>query len=219
MTPETALLAAIAENPDDPDPQLVIADWLLAQGDARGELIVLDHHERTTGGIVDPVALERMLLLAAEYTFPCAREPDESMLPFIAADDGYEVTYGGHHYAVWWRRGDIYVRIDDGDIDSGVDYPNGFPDDVDEEPGYWTASETAATLAVLSDAIRAGTPLAELRLPCMREQLPVYEGGARRVYRLPPAFTKPRGIHRDRYGLAARDYHRWNALWRRLEVL
>ena len=110
--PETELLAAIAADPDDPDSQLVIADWLLAQGDPRGELIV----------------------------------------------------------------------------------------------------------AVLSDAIRAGTPFPELRFPFMRDPLPVYEGGARRVYRLPLAFTHPRGIERDRYGLAARDYHRWHALWHRLET-
>src|SRR5688572_17539545 len=37
------LEAAIAANPDDPDPYLVYADWLQSQGDPRGELIVVQH--------------------------------------------------------------------------------------------------------------------------------------------------------------------------------
>ncbi len=35
--------AAILENPDDDAAYLVYADWLMAQGDPRGELIVLQH--------------------------------------------------------------------------------------------------------------------------------------------------------------------------------
>jgi len=34
---------AILENPDDDAPYLVYADWLMAQGDPRGELIVMQH--------------------------------------------------------------------------------------------------------------------------------------------------------------------------------
>ncbi len=82
--------------------------------------------------------------------------------------------------------------------------------------GEWTDEETAATLAVFSDAIRHGTPLHALRFPHMSEALPAYSGGARRVYRLPRRFTDPRGIHRDRYGLAACDHVRWNAICDRL---
>jgi uncharacterized protein (TIGR02996 family) len=68
------LLAVIAAQPDDPDPQLVLADHLLAAGDPRGELIVLDHLDRSTpGSLTDPAALDRLLLLAATYGFPCAR--------------------------------------------------------------------------------------------------------------------------------------------------
>src|SRR5262245_51595688 len=37
------LEAAIAADPDDADAYLVYADWLQAQGDPRGELIVLAH--------------------------------------------------------------------------------------------------------------------------------------------------------------------------------
>ncbi len=38
---------AILANPDDPDPYLVYADWLQANGDARGELVVLQHAGKT----------------------------------------------------------------------------------------------------------------------------------------------------------------------------
>ena len=42
-TTEAALVAAIEAQPDRPDAYLVYADWLLARGDWRGELIALQH--------------------------------------------------------------------------------------------------------------------------------------------------------------------------------
>lgn len=213
-----AILDEIRDDPEDPGSQLVLADWLLERGDPRGELIVLDHRERA-GELDDPAGLERLLLLAAEYTFPCAREPDESTLPFVGGGGypvQYELDWGGHHYYVRYRHEELSVSIDDGAIVTGVEYPEGFPDDFTYvSHGEWTDEETAATLAVLSDAIRYGTPFDALRFPHMPDTLPVYDGGARRVYRLPLRFTQPRGIHRDRYGLAARDYVRWNAIFDR----
>jgi len=41
------LEAAIASDPDSPDAYLVYADWLQSQGDPRGELIVLQHANKT----------------------------------------------------------------------------------------------------------------------------------------------------------------------------
>jgi len=75
MRPEVALLDAIRADPEDPAPQRAIANWLLEHGDPRGELILLDHRDRA-GELHDPAAVERLLLLAAEYTFPCPRAPD-----------------------------------------------------------------------------------------------------------------------------------------------
>jgi uncharacterized protein (TIGR02996 family) len=40
---EEALLATIAESPGDPSAYLVYADWLMARGDPRGQLIGLQH--------------------------------------------------------------------------------------------------------------------------------------------------------------------------------
>ena len=47
MTDRAAELeAAIADDPDDPEPYLIYADWLQAREDPRGALIVLQHHGR-----------------------------------------------------------------------------------------------------------------------------------------------------------------------------
>lgn len=216
-----SLLTAVATDPDDPGPQLVLADWLLSVGDPRGELIVLDHHDRSTpGGLTDPAAIERILLLAAEYGFPCARDEVEPMLPFEGGGGfpvQYEVGHEGHHYYVRYRHYDLSVTIDDGAIDSGVDYPDGFPEELDlPSSGEWTDEEARVILTILSDAIRAGTPLVELKFPFGKHALPIYEGAPPRCYELPAEFTAPRGLPRHRHGLAARDYHRWHRLWDRL---
>ena len=49
------LEAAIADAPDEPGPYLVYADWLQANGDPRGTLIVLQHHgrEREAGELIE----------------------------------------------------------------------------------------------------------------------------------------------------------------------
>lgn len=216
-----ALVAAVEAAPADPDPQLVLADCLQAAGDPRGELIVLDHHDRATlEGLDDPEAIERLLLLAAVYGFPCA-EPALRPLPFRgggASPVQYEVAHAGHHYYVRYRHEDLSVTIDEGEIDSGVDYPDGFPGalglcSTDE----WTDEETLVILTILSDAIRAGTPLPSLLFPFTEPALPIYPGAPLRCYALPQAFTAPRGLGPRDHGLAARDYRRWHRLWTRLQ--
>jgi uncharacterized protein (TIGR02996 family) len=217
------LLAAIAAQPGDPDPQLVLADHLLAAGDPRGELIVLDHLERSTpGGLADPAALDRLLLLAATYGFPCARNDVEPMLPFERRGGyrvQYEVDYGEHHYYVIYRH-NLRVTTDRGAIDSGIEHPYGLFRDLNTlESCNWTAEERREILTLLSDAIRAGTPLRELQFPYTDEALQQYPDAPMRAYWLPEPFVAAHGLSRDRHGLAARDYHRWHALWERLQRL
>jgi uncharacterized protein (TIGR02996 family) len=214
---EDLLLHAIAADPEDLGPQLVIADVLMSRGDPRGELIVLDHRLRTGELVRNVEAIERLLLLAAEYTFPRAREPDEPTLPFVMLNElipwqepeRYELVRNGYRYEVSYReRGYLDVNVVDldasgfGNSDCYFVVDNGWGDDV-----------AASTLAVLSDAIHYGTPLETLRFPFHADRLPSYPSGARRVYRLPLEFRASRRIEQDRYGLAARDYHRWMALW------
>ena len=247
------LLAAIGAQPDDPDPQLVLADHLLSAGDPRGELIVLDHLERRApGGLTDPEAIERLLVLAATYGFPCARDEVEPMLPFTGSDDpAYypaaqagprrQLHHEGHHYIVVCDHRGLHVSVDGEEVDEEVD------DELDEEvgdledilddsrgelprgviwtfsaatfSGQWTDEERDVVLTLLSDAIRAGTPLSELQIPYVGEPLPQYPGAPLRAYWLPESFVAAHGLSRDRHGLAARDYHRWHALWERLQRL
>jgi uncharacterized protein (TIGR02996 family) len=91
------LLAAIEADPQDEASQMVIADHLQAEGDPRGDLIVLDHAERH-GLLTEPAAIEQLLLLAAEYSFPRA-EPEDPPLPWtLLAHKRYEARHAGARY-------------------------------------------------------------------------------------------------------------------------
>ena len=208
------LLDAIEADPKDEASQLVIGDFLQASGDPRGDLIVLDHAEKR--GLLDGAeALEQILLLAAEYSFPHA-EPDEPMLPFVRRDpDGppaYDVQYGRDQYALAWAEQQGMYQFERVDginlqflrIELGASL---------------TDEQTRVILTILSDAIRAKSPFDELRFPYATMPLPQYPGSPLRCYTLPTEFTIPRGILRNRYGLVARDYHRWNGIWKRLRAM
>ena len=67
---EAELLAAVYENPDDDEPRLVLADWLLERGDPRGELISLQYR-RHRGETLTPAEekLEKKLLAAHTKTW------------------------------------------------------------------------------------------------------------------------------------------------------
>jgi uncharacterized protein (TIGR02996 family) len=220
--PSATLVRAIEERPDDVAAQLVLADWLVSEGDPRGELILLDHCERR-GELRDPDGLERLLLLAAEHTFPRARPEPANPVELVGGGSfpvQYEGTYRGHGYYIRYRHSSLSAEIDDGAIATGVEYPDGYPQDLNlQKDSEWTDDETELLLATFRDAIYAGSPLGELWFPTENPAPPIYAGGARRCYRLPSAFTEPRGISRDRYGLAARDYARWHELWQRLQAM
>jgi hypothetical protein len=77
----------------------------------------------------------------------------------------------------------------------------------------------ARAFIILGDVIRAGSPFESLRFDLDGIQLPLYDGGPLRCYQLPLEYSIPRGYLRNRFGLAARDYHRWHAIWQRLRVM
>jgi uncharacterized protein (TIGR02996 family) len=204
----TALEAAVFAEPADEGPQLVLADLLLAADDPRGELIVL-HNRETNGGLTEPEALERYLVLAAYYGFPQA-SPEPAGLPWTTSpySVSYTVTHDARYFTVTYRRSTLSVF--DG------------PRTVLERrlrtsrKDALTPTEAATVLRAIGDAIVAGTPLKSLRFPYTDDELPSYPGCALRVYALPDEFTKTRGIPRGQLGLAARDYDRWILVWRRL---
>jgi hypothetical protein len=225
MDPIAELLAEIARDPVAAGPQLVLGDQLIAAGDPRGELIILNHLDLTTD-LRDRDAVERLLLLAAEYTFP---DPLDRKPPAIAFDrrSGMPVEYllemanSDRYYHVSYRDRHLILEVGrDGQV-SSFEYPiaEDFPTDVLElssprDPAYRT---TDLILQIISDAILSGTPFPPLQFPFMRNPLPVYDAGPVRCYRLPSTFTEPRRLAANRYGLAARDFRRWHDLLARLD--
>lgn len=206
------LLAAIEADPSDESAQLVIADHLQAEGDPRGDLIVLDHAEQR-GLLDDAEALEQLLLLAAEYSFPHAGPA----APILFERDGrarYVAARQGLHHELFFNDRERWqVRISGNDR-SIVEH--WLPLNLGE---VWTAEEERVVLTITSDAIHARAPIDDLRFPYGVMPLPQYEGSPLRCYTLPTEFTIPREILRNRYGLAARDYHRWHAIWQRLRAM
>lgn len=214
MTIVNELLAAIEADPKDEASQLVIADHLQVAGDPRGDLIILDHAEKR-GTLDGAEALEQLLLLAAEYSFPRA-EPDEPMLPFarraVRGIPAYDLQHEGKRYSLDWdeERAVHRFEIHGTHVQSLL---------LDLGP-WWTEEQTRVILTILSDAIRANTPIDDdLRFPYGAMPLPHYEGSPLRCYTLPTEFTIPRELLRNRYGLAARDYQRWHAIWHRLRAM
>lgn len=208
------LIDAIEDDPKDEASQLVIGDYLQAAGDPRGDLIVLEHAERH-GVLDDAEALEQLLLLAAEYSFPRA-EPDDPVLSFVRRTargiPAYDLTYERMHFTLEWDEDRALYRFEVRNRSF-----SGFLQ-LDLGP-WWTEEQTRVIFTILSDAIRARSPFDGLRFPYATMPLPQYDGGPLRCYTLPTEYTIPRDILRNRYGLAARDYHRWHAIWQRLRVM
>ena len=217
MAEEAELLELMRAAPDDEGPRLVYADWLLARGDARGELIVLDQRERA-GQLAGPGALaelERLLVLAAEHGFP--RLPDDpcaGILPFTGGGSfpvQYDVDHAGHSYYLRWRYGfsiDVDdVTVLDGDLDTLT-------------TNEWTFRETTVILAIVSDAILRGAPLSELAFPSAADfpRHPRYHVGRAPAYCFPEALS---AIAPGSAGwtLEVRDFGRWHALWDRWQAL
>jgi uncharacterized protein (TIGR02996 family) len=195
MTTEHDLLAAIRADPYDDHARLVYADWLLARDDPRGELLVLEHRDRTTpSGLRNREALARLVELAAIHGFLWI--PDEPALPRLSFEGGgshpvqYEVDHGGHHYYLRYRHGELSGVLDeqwDRDDFFGVELL-GFADD-----GDWTGDETGAILGIIGEAIQLGRSFDTIRWP-----------------------NGETAAAHGRFGVM-RDHERWCVLWDRLQ--
>lgn len=200
---EEDLLAAIAAAPDDPAPREVYADWLLSQNDERGELLALELADRR-GELWDENAMLRLLTLVACYGFPAQLgDHDDERLPFEGGGGfpaQYECTFNGHHYYVRYRRHDLSVSIDHGEIDSGIDYPTGLELDLASD-GELDDTERDVILSVIGRAIRADRPLETLQIPSWEAIV--------HIGRLGPLRPPPHPL----FGVV--DYERWYLLWKR----
>ncbi len=208
------LLAQIRDRPDDEAPRLVYADWLTAQGDPRGELILLDECERRTpGGLADRAMLERLLVLAAEHGFPrLPDDPDAAMLPFRGGGREpveYRLIHQDHLCVLRYHWSELTIELD------GVELVR--EEIAVEGLGAWTDEETHVILSEVSAAIRAGAPLDELALPADLDAMhahPCHRRGPWPAYGFPPELGAPAA-----WRLAARDRDRWYALWKRRGAL
>jgi uncharacterized protein (TIGR02996 family) len=211
VTEEAQLLAAIAAEPDDESTRLVYADWLIARGDPRGELIVLDHLERTTpGGLVHPDQIASLLRLSAELGFPHLPDPDAALLAFeqIGRGDCYRT----------FQRGNMYILRGGGD---GLSLQRG-----DERPiysehfplrGRWSDPATNVILTIALAAISDGSPFERVVFPGAQQ---IQHHAAYRFGPFPMCFSGEivDSFERD-YLLHARDHARWYALYDRLLAL
>jgi uncharacterized protein (TIGR02996 family) len=204
---EAKLLAAIAADPEDESARLVYADWLIAHGDRRGELIVLDHLERTTpGGIVDRDQLVAFLRLSAELGFPHLPDRDADLLAFdqIGRGDSYRVFHAGHRYTLKSKNGLSLQRDDERAIFS----------EHYELVGPWSDRATTVVLAIVLAAIRDVTPFERVAFP---DHVAIQTHADYRLGPLPMYFCAEivEGFERDHL-LRARDHARWYAIYDRM---
>jgi uncharacterized protein (TIGR02996 family) len=203
---EEHLLAAMRAAPDDARPRLVFADWLLARGDARGELIALDHRARTSELSLPQV--DRLLELSAEHGFPhLPDDPCASILRFTGGGSHptqYETTCEGHHYYLRHRYG-FSITVDDGEE---IELELNSVDD-----NQWTFRETTVILSIVSEAIVTRAPIAGLRFPDEAELRahPRFHVGRAPLYDFPAELV---GARERGWLLELRDYSRWYGLWR-----
>jgi uncharacterized protein (TIGR02996 family) len=204
---EAKLLAAIAADPGDESARLVYADWLIAHGDRRGELIVLDHLERTTpGGLADLDQLAALLRLSAELGFPHLPDRDADLLAFdqIGRGECYRVFHAGHRYTLRSKNGLSLQRDDERPIFS----------EHYELIGPWSDRATTVVLTIALAAIRDGVPFERVAFP---DHVAIQAHADYRLGPLPMYFCAEivEGFERDHL-LRARDHARWYAIYDRM---
>lgn len=200
---EAELLAAIAAAPSDAGPREVYADWLLREGDERGELLALELADRR-GELFDEEVIYRLMELVARYGFP-AQPGDlvDERLPFVKDPviEHHAVEHDGHRYDVEYRDWWLTVTIDGGEIDSGLDGFDGHNALELTQPYAWSELEREVILSVLGRAIRRGRPLSEVQIP-ITEAIDRYATLGSPVVPEDPLF-----------GVV--DHERWYMLWKR----
>lgn len=199
MATEAELLAAITATPDDAT-RLVYADWLLANGDPRGELIILDHRERTTpGGISNPDQLGQLLRLAAEHGFPHLPDPDAGLLEMV------QVGRANNH---WQYRGHAIERLHEGLALDGT------LNQTLELRGRWSDQQTNALLTIVRTVIDSGASFASMRFPSADQlaTLPAFRLGPLPKYHSAEIMED---FAAD-WLLSARDHARWYRIYERM---
>ncbi|MEZ4239006.1 MAG: TIGR02996 domain-containing protein [Myxococcota bacterium] len=190
---EDALLAAIRAAPHDDGPRLVYADWLMARGDVRGELVSLEVSDRR--GALGPAGRVHLQALVAAHGYPHPELPPDpvAQLPWHGGGTHptqYGLTHEGHHWYVRQRYG-FTIDLDGVEIvDADVDW---------EDWNHLSPAETNVVLTVLTEAILAGDPPGALQAAFDALEPPAH-----------PAYHA--GRHPLVSAVEARDYERYCAL-------
>jgi uncharacterized protein (TIGR02996 family) len=212
---EAELLAAIAATAAaeigstvlSDQARLVYADWLMSRGDRRGELIVLDHKERTTpGGLTHPDHVAALLRLAAEFGFPHLPDPDAHILPWqqLGRDHDYRVEHDGHTYTLV-RRATLLLAIDTKPPLENITLT------LQER---WTDEQVNVIMSMVSRAIRRGSEFTKLVFPEADEMRRMPE---HRLGPLPMYYSAEiiEDFEAD-WMLRARDHARWYRIYDRM---
>ncbi len=206
LATEEELVAAIADSPDDAT-RLVYADWLLARGDRRGELIMLDYKERTTsGGLANPDQAGQLLRLAAELGFPYLPDPDRELLAF--EPNGREGQWKLH-----WNQQDYYIRV----LGSVTLAVGGGRIENQTFNGYGsklTDEQVNAFLTIMLRVIQNGVDFRAFRCPSPQQlaTLPAHRLGPHPLY---PSAEVMEDFGAE-WKLRARDHQRWYAIYDRM---
>lgn len=208
MATEQELLAAIAASPDE-HTRLVYADWLLAQGDRRGELIHLDHKEQTTdGGLSSPDQMGQLLRLAAQFGFPHLPDPDADLLAFEQV---------GRENAEWrlvWKGRRYELRRHGDALQLSIDGAWPIENRSLAIPRRWSDAQTNAILTIVLRVIQNGADFAALELPqpAQLATLPAHRLGPLPMYYSAEVIED---FEAD-WLLRARDHARWYAIYDRM---
>ncbi|HEX4451351.1 MAG TPA: TIGR02996 domain-containing protein [Kofleriaceae bacterium] len=153
---EREFLDAIRRAPDDAVAVQVYGDWLLDQGDPRGELIALQAREAE----LDAPHVLRLLQLAAEHGFiRVPDDPERDVLRFaggVVTEGAYRIVYEVVH------RG-CAVRVVESRTELRIDVDNNVVR-TDKPRVMITPHAACSVLAEISAAILAGEPLAKIEL-------------------------------------------------------
>ncbi len=209
---EQDLLAAIAAAPSDLAARQVYADWLIVNGDERGELLSLDLAEREGRELTD---LEPLLRLSARHGFPrWPGDPDDTLLVFEHRHThaaSFAFHHGEHGYLVQYERRVLEVFIEGQlAITSTLDLV---------KPRSWSPHQIDVVLSILGRALRLDRDIATIVWPCGRAIEAIEQLARKRKahYQIGIGMMPGRPLHPDpKFGVI--DYERWGALWTRRDA-
>lgn len=216
MATEAELRAAIAADPSDPDLRHVFADFLLARGDERGELLSLDLAEREGRELANA---EPLLRLAAIHGFPrWPGDPDDALIRATREPHSFRLHPDEHVMHEVSYRGfllDILTYRREPPHGWAVHAERQLELDLRDSLRL-TDHHVDVILSIISRAIRQQRDLATLTYPTRRsfEDLERFTRKRPAYYHVEIGVEAPGRPLRPDPLFGVIDYERWDELWR-----